>query len=210
MSDNSEDFDKYCELREKENTCDISLGCIRCWLNDECGTRKSSGISFLWPDISNEYYVDELNKIECGKVDSPNNISPVIKYSLKNGVTVLWFGDMESDFLENVKDEINFTEVDVIFAPHHGRKTGKIPKDILDKIQPKLVIIGEAESEYLDYYENYNTITQNSAKNIVFECRSGEVDIFTSENFNHEYLQQKRSKHVWKTGESYRGTLDLD
>ena len=101
---------------------------------------------------------------------------------------------MENDFLDKIKDNVNFTKADVIFAPHHGRKTGKIPKSILDEIEPKLIIIGEAESDHIGYYEGYNTITQNTTKNIVLDCGNQEVNIYTTNDFNQNYLKQKNRK----------------
>ena len=208
-SDGSDDFDEYCKLRDGDHAFYINKGCSRKWMNEESDERGSSGINILWPDINNQYFKEELENIESGKTDSPNNISPIIKYSLKDGITALWFGDLENDFLDKIKDNINLSESDVIFAPHHGRKTGKIPKSILDKIKPKLIIIGEAESDYLEYYEGYNTITQNSAKDIVLDCEDQEVNIYTTSDFNNDFLKQKNRKKYWETDEIYRGTLEL-
>ena len=209
-SDDSDDFNEYCKLRDGEHAFYIRKGCSRRWMNLLDEERGSSGINILWPDTNNQDFKDELEKIESGKTDSPNNISPIIKYSLEDGITALWFGDLENDFLDKIKDNLTFSEADVIFAPHHGRKTGNIPKSILDEIKPKLIIIGEAESEYLDYYEGYNTITQNTAKDIVLDCGIHEVNIYTTNDFNHDYLKQKNKKTKWQTGEYYRGTLELD
>ena len=209
-SDGSIDFNEYCKLREGEHAFYIEKGCSRKWMNISDEERDASGINILWPDLNNSYFKEELERIENEKTDSPNNISPIIKYSLKNGVTVLWFGDLENDFLEKIQDYVEFSNAYIIFAPHHGRKSGKIPKSILDKIKPKLIVIGEAGSDYIDYYESYDTITQNSAGNIVFDCGFMEVDVYTSADFNHDYLKQKRKKSYWETGEKYRGTLELD
>lgn len=208
-SDDSEDFNEYCKLRDGDHAFYIEKGCSRRWMNQKDGERGSSGINILWPDINNQNFIDELEKIESGKTDSPNNISPIIKYSLEDGITALWFGDLENDYLDKIKEYITFPKADVIFASHHGRKTGKIPKSILDKIEPKLIIIGEADPDYLDYYQGYDTITQNTAKNIVLDCGDMEVDIYTTNDFNHDYLKQK-NKDNRKIGEEYRGTLELD
>lgn len=84
---------------------------------------------------------------------------------------------METDFLNKIKDEIDFEEVDIIFAPHHGRESGKIPNDVLKILNPRIIVIGEAKSKDLNYYSGYNTITQNSSGDITFECVSGKIHI---------------------------------
>ena len=38
------------------------------------------------------------------------------------------------------------------FAPHHGRSSGKLPSDWLSAIDPKIIVIGGADSTMLDYY----------------------------------------------------------
>ncbi|WP_299524911.1 hypothetical protein [uncultured Methanobrevibacter sp.] len=212
--DDEDDFNKYCELRDNvDKHFPIFKNCSRKWLNQTYGANDdigSSEIFILWPNINNESFKYELEKLENGENDSANNISPIIKYSLDGGVTALWFGDMENDFLEKVKDEIDFPKADVIFAPHHGRNSGKIPKDILDKIEPKLIIIGEAKSEYLNYYDGFNTITQNTAKNIVLECVTGKIDVYTEKEFDEDFLKFENGKCRLFSGEQYRGTLNLN
>lgn len=209
--DNEEDFNKYCELRDDaKKHFFIYKNCSRKWMNRSDEDRGSSGISILWPDTNNESFKEELKKLENEEKDSANNISPIIEYSLNKGITALWFGDMESDFLEKIKDKIDFPKADVIFAPHHGRNSGKIPKDILDKIEPKIIIIGEAKSEYLNYYEDFDTITQNTTKNIVLDCTAGKIDVYTENKFDNDFLEYENHKNTLASGERYRGTLYLN
>ncbi|EOU1715569.1 MBL fold metallo-hydrolase [Clostridium perfringens] len=201
----SEDFKKYCELRDSSKKAFyIEKGCSRNWMNQSSNERGSSGISILWPDTDNKEFKKELEKVKEG--DSPNNISPIIKYSLEDGVRCLWMGDIEADFLDNVKEEIDFGKVDILFAPHHGRKSGKIPEDILKEINPKLIIIGEAPSKYLNYYNNYNTITQNTSKEIVLECEERNVHIYVgNSNYSVDFLKNKNKTSF----ENYIGTLEV-
>lgn len=189
--DKTEDFKYYCELRDGEKAYYVYAGCMRKWLNMEDEDIGNSRINFLWPDTNNEHFKEALNLANKGK--EYNNISPIFTYSLENGVTVMWMGDIESDFLEKIKDCIDWPEIDILFAPHHGRKSAKIPSDILDKLKPRLVIIGEAPSKDLEYcYKPYNTITQNSAGDIVFECVEKEVHVYISnENYKANFLENK-------------------
>ena len=113
-------------------------------------------------------------------------------------------GDLETDFLEKIKDQVDWPEINVLFAPHHGRESGKIPKRILSAMAPDIIIIGEAPSQYLDYYGDYNTITQNSAGMIGFECVKNKVHIYVSnERYQADFLEDLGAT----TYQNYLGTL---
>ena len=193
----TESFKKYCELRDSKKAFNIYCGCSRKWMNEAGNNDQgvyigSSGINIVWPKTENENYKEAL--IEAKNGGSPNNISPVIKYSLQDGVTVLWFGDLEKDFMESIEDNIDLPKADIIFAPHHGRKSGKLPTSWLETIEPQVIIIGEAASDNLDYYKDYNTITQNTAKDITLSCVEGKVHFYSS-NINYskrEYLKDEK------------------
>lgn len=206
--DATEDFNRYCELRDSNKAFHIYRGCSRCWMNKDDDEKKygSSGIYVLWPDINNADYKTELAKVKDG--ESPNNISPIIKYSLQDGVKVLWFGDLENVFMEKIKDAIELPQADIIFAPHHGRDSGTIPKEWLESIAPKIVIIGEAPSENINYLSGYNTITQNSAGDIILDCGDGVVDIYVSKDkYSVKFLNDEKKKDNY--GAFYLGTLYL-
>ena len=87
----------------------------------------------------------------------------MIRYSVEGGGSYLWMGDLETDFMKNIEDDLELPKSKILFAPHHGRKSGRVPKSILDDINPEIIVIGEADSGDLDYYQGYETITQNSA-----------------------------------------------
>lgn len=202
--DETTDFEKYCELRDSDKAFYLHKDCSRKWINQNDDERGSAGISILWPITDNKYYKEALKKAESG--ESPNNISPIVKYSLNDGVTMLWMGDLETDFMNNIKDDLKLPEVDILFAPHHGRDTGKVPEEWLDKMNPKMVIIGEAPSEHLNYYSDYNTITQNSAGNIIFECVTNKVHIYVSnKNYSVDFLDDENMNSY----RNYIGTLNL-
>ena len=126
---------------------------------------------------------------------------------VEDGVAVLWMGDLETDFMEAVENALDLPRVDILFAPHHGRDSGKIPESMLTKMSPKIIVIGEAPSEHLNYYVGYNTITQNSAGNIVFECEHKKVHVFTSNPYEVGFLDDESKT---RSGFHYVGTLDLD
>lgn len=184
----TDDFKHYCELRDGEHHYYIFKGCKRKWMNDHDSTdpedNGSSGIDCLWPITTNDYFQAAQEDAKDGL--AYNNLSPIIKYSLNEGASILWMGDMEHDFLEYIKDEVRWPSIDVLFAPHHGRSSGKVSADVLKKLAPNLIIIGEAPSKDLDYYQDYNTITQNSAGDITFNCTEGYTHIYLS-NSNYTY-----------------------
>ena len=183
----SASFKHYCKLRDdSKKAYYVCKGCKRKWMN-ECNESDPqdngcAGINFLWPITSNSDYKDELKKAKEGKAF--NNISPIFTYSLNNGVKAMWMGDIEKDFLEKIKDNIDWPGIDILFAPHHGRDSGKVPTDILKKVKPTIIVIGEAPSENIYYYDGYNTITQNSAKDITFKCETEKVHVYVS-NYNY-------------------------
>ncbi|WP_071395066.1 ComEC/Rec2 family competence protein [Bacillus tuaregi] len=205
--DETVDFKKYCELRDdSKKAFYIKKGVSRKWMNQSDEERGSAGINILWPDTDNADFKDALDKAKNG--ESPNNISAIIKYSLENGVTVLWLGDLETDFMEKIKDEVEWPKVDILFAPHHGRESGKIPQEILDNLDPKIIIIGEAPSKNLNYYQGYNKITQNSAGDITFECVTNKVHIYVSnENYTIDFLNNENLNDFGS--HTYLGTLNL-
>ena len=208
-TDESEDFEKYCELRDSDKAFYLYKGCKRKWLNmndeDDGKNYGLSGINFIWPITDNSDYKDALENAKNG--ESPNNISPIFTYSLEDGVTAMWMGDIENTFLDKIKYEIDWEEIYILFAPHHGRESGKVPTSILNELKPKLIVIGEAPSDDLNYYNDYNTITQNTAGDIVFECESSKVHIYVSnENYNVSFLKDERKPNTYG---KYIGTLDV-
>ena len=187
----SEDFTRYKSLRDdSKKAFYLERGCQRKWMNQSDETRDSAGINIRWPIVTNEHFEEALEQAEDG--GSPNNISPIIRYSLENGAKVMWMGDLETDFMEKIQDAITPEPSHVLFAPHHGRKSGRVPKDWLEKIDPTIIVVGEAPSTDLTYYDEWDTITQNSAGDIVFQCLSGKTHVFVSKStYSVDFLDKK-------------------
>ncbi|WP_448983983.1 hypothetical protein [Olsenella uli] len=187
--DETASFKRYKKLRDDmQRAFYIHRGCSRRWMNESDETRGSAGINILWPDTSNDAFLKHLAIAEQG--GNSNNICPIIKYSLENGAVVIWMGDLESNVMEEIVDEVDLPKTDILFAPHHGRKSGHVPKKWLDIMEPKIVVVGEAPSKDLNYYSDYNTITQNSAGDIEFDCGTGKVHVrVSSSNYEAGFLQ---------------------
>lgn len=201
------DFIKYCELRDDpKKPFYIYKGCSRKWMNIGNTERGTSGINVLWPVTDNDYYQTVLEGANNG--GSPNNLSPIIKYKRKNSATFLWLGDLEKDFMNKIKDDVSLEPANILFAPHHGRKSGTIPDKWLNEINPDIIVVGEAPSEDLNYYQNYNTITQNTAGHIEFECLDGEINIYVSNiNYSVDFLQFNFLRNF---NSYYIGTINFD
>ena len=204
----SSGFKRYCSLRDSAKAFYIDRGCTRMWMNQSSSERDGAGINVLWPVISNSHFKDALKNAKEGK--SPNNISPIATYSVENGAKFIWFGDLENDFMESIKDEISLPNCNVLFAPHHGRKSGRVPDKFLEEIDPDIIVMGEAPSKNLDYagYDDYNKITQNSAGDIVFDNSYKRIDIYVSEaNYSVDFLTDEGMADNYNC--FYLGTLNL-
>ena len=190
-TDDTTSFKYYRGLRDDtKKAFYIYKDCSRKWMNESSDERGSSGISILWPDTGNTNFKEQLEISKNG--GNANNLSPIIKYSREKGVVALWFGDLESEFMSSISGAVSLPKADIVFAPHHGRSSGKLPSSWLSAIDPKIIVIGEADSTMLDYYKGYHTITQNSAKDIVFDCCTGKVHVYVSNpNYSVSYLSDE-------------------
>lgn len=179
--DETDSFIHYCKLRDGDKAFYIYKGCKRKWMNQDDATRGQSGISILWPDTTHAAFTDALGASNAG--ESYNNISAVARYEIEGGASFLWLGDLETDFMESIFDSIELAKTTIVFASHHGRASGKIPNSWLEKLDPQLIVIGEAQSRHLHYYTGYKTLTQNSAGDITMDCQGNKVHIYASEKY---------------------------
>lgn len=201
--DETTGFKRYCKLRDGDKVFNIYKNCSRKWMNQKDTERGSSGINILWPNTSNQFFKDALAIAKDG--GSPNNISPIITYSVGEA-KYQWMGDLETTFMENIENDVTLSKVNILFAPHHGRDSGKIPKSMLDKLKPDIIIIGEAPAANLNYYQGYNTITQNTAGDITFVNDGKEIHIYVSnQNYSVNFLKKKNKSEY----NYYLGTLDI-
>ncbi|MFD2568921.1 hypothetical protein [Pseudotenacibaculum haliotis] len=201
-------FIRYKSMRGSDKAYNVYRGCSRKWMNRSGEGRECAGINFQWPKTDNSDYKDALKKAKDG--GSPNNISPIFTYSIEDNGTFIWMGDLENDFMEKIKSTITLPSIDILFAPHHGRKSGKVPKEMMDEMDPKIVIMGEAPSANLDYagYDGYNKITQNSAGDILFDCVDSQIDIYVSnDSYSVNFLVNKNLPNKYNC--YYLGTLEI-
>ena len=204
--DETTSFKHYCKLRDDAGKAYyIFKGCSRKWMNEESDERGSSGISVLWPDTSNPDFKDAL--VACNTGESYNNVSAVIRYALQDGASLMWLGDLETEFMEKITKHIKLEKTTIVFASHHGRDSGKIPDSWLEKLDPQIIVIGEAPSRHLNYYTGYTTITQNSAGDITMECVDDKVHFYVS---NPDYKHATLSNEDKTTFENYVGSITVE
>ena len=195
------DFERYCELRDSDRAFYLQRHCSRRWMNEHDAERGSSGISVLWPVLDNPDFQKALSSTEDG--DSPNNLSTIIRYSRENGVTMLWLGDLETDFMETIEDEIELPKADVVFAAHHGR--ARMPTKWMNEMDPTVVVLGEAPPEHLEYYSGRDHIRQNATGDITFENVGGMTHIYVdSDSYTADFLQ---NEHMPDSYGTYLGSL---
>lgn len=174
----SASFERYCQARDGETAFYLYKNCQRRWLNQADENRGSSGLAVLWPDTNNDDFRRALR--DAADAVAFNNMCPVLRYSLIGGASAMWIGDLETDFMEAIFPHIELEKTSIVFAPHHGRDSGKIPNSWLERLDPQIIVIGEAPSRHLNYYTGYKIITQNRAGDITFDCTGNMVHIYAS------------------------------
>lgn len=201
----TDSFLHYKSLRDGDKTFYLEKGVRRRWLNASDDTRSAAGVQVLWPNVDNPNYVEALRKCDAG--ESPNNVSCVLRYALKGGASFMWLGDLETEFMESIVDDIELEKTTVVFASHHGRKSGKIPDSWLEKLDPQIIVIGEAPSRHMHYYTGYKTITQNTAGHITMDCADGYVHFYVT---NEKYARDFLSYETQSKFPGYIGSLEVE
>jgi beta-lactamase superfamily II metal-dependent hydrolase len=199
-------FKRYCRLRDGDKAFYISKECQRKWMNQSSDERRTSGIQILWPDTSTPIFKNALSDANAGI--AYNNLSPVIRYSIEDGPSFMWLGDLETQFMEDIGSFIDLPKTSIVFASHHGRKSGKVPDSWLERLRPEIIIIGEAPSRHLHYYTGYSTLTQNRTGDITMDCAgNGKVHVYVS---NENYEKREWLADEWQdTFPNYIGTLTV-
>ena len=178
---NKEDWDFYQQVRTKAQdpkVLHIYAGSRGKYYNqDEDGNSGADGLYILAPT---QDLVDSANS--CREY---NDCSYVILYK-SNNKKIVFAGDSAEKtwdyILEHHKEDV--ADVDILVAPHHGRKTGG-NDDYLDTLKPKLTLFGNAKSKYLDYSswirKGLDHITNNQANCIIMNTfgKNG-IDVFVT------------------------------
>ena len=172
-----------------------------------------------------EYYTNDgfeiisPNKKLVEKLKKSNNpdwneISYVILHNVYNR-KILYCGDSGNKAWKNIMEDENLLDkirdIDILLAPHHGRKTGGDDLNkYLNQLNPKLAILGNTEnSEHKNYSAFYNRripiLTNNEAGDIIVTVEKhveinnniyGNIYIEMSKNNWNNLLKTK--KENWK------------
>ena len=165
-----EDWDRYARViagnEPRTQSIHVQAGAKFKYANqDDTQDGVGDALKILAP---NQALIDEGNK----KQDF-NDASYVVLYRSAIG-KVLLAGDAHDATWEYVKQhyEQDASNVDLLIAPHHGRKSGR-SYEFLDFVKPKLTLFGCAPSEHLAYdawnYRKLRHITNNQCGSIVAE-----------------------------------------
>lgn len=192
---NKEDWEFYQEIRNSEQSpkvLHLYAGSHGQFYNqDENGESGADGLYLLAPTIE---LVEEANNTK-----EYNDCSYVILYRTGNGKKIVFAGDSAEKtwnyILENYKEDV--TDIDILVAPHHGRKTGG-NDEYLDILNPKLTLFGNAKSQYLDYSSwnnrNLDHITNNQANCIILDTNGiNGIDVYVT----YETFARKRNSDTF-------------
>jgi competence protein ComEC len=116
--------------------------------------------------------------------DDFNDGCYVILYRSAGG-RVLFAGDSHDEtwdhILANHADDVQ--NVDLLIAPHHGRKSGR-SYEFLDIVNPALTLFGNANSEHLAYgawnYRGLPVITNNQAGCVVVDTNANPMAVYVT------------------------------
>ena len=184
------DWDFYHKIRKSQKSpivLNLLAGSKGIYYNQtENGKSGPDGLHILAPTKT---LIDEANETK-----EYNDCSYVILYKV-NDKKIIFSGDSAEKtwnyILENHKADV--TDVDVLIAPHHGRKSGG-NNDYLDVLKPKLTLFGNAKSQYLNYNawnsRNLDHITNNQANCVILNA-DGEngIDVYVT----YETFAKKRN-----------------
>jgi beta-lactamase superfamily II metal-dependent hydrolase len=109
---------------------------------------------------------------------------------------ILFSGDTHDKSWEHIIDkyEDDVSNIDVLFAPHHGRDS-KRDYSFLDTVKPRVTLFGNASSKHLAY-DKYPKpkITNNQAGYVVMDIELSKITFYVK---NYEYARDYKAKKGW-------------
>lgn len=183
----AEDWECYQRLRKSE----INPKAVRFYANDtkkyfaadDNGMKKNDFFHILSPTKD---MVDEANK--AAEWNDSNNCSYVLLYSIE-GRKVLFCGDIGKGALEDIISRFKkeLTDIDVLVAPHHGRKGDIDDFSFLKIMNPKLVLIGNSPSG-----DSAKAEYSKEVKNVLSTEDAGDIVLRVSHRNIFIYIKKKK------------------
>jgi len=183
---NEEDWKFYKQLRDTNPDSDprrlaLLSGARGQFYNvGEDGTAGGDDLYILAPT---QELVDTANE-----TDDYNRCSYVLLFRAGDH-RIVFGGDSHDEtwehILQNYEDEV--TDIDLLIAPHHGRKSGR-SYEFLDTLRPTLTFFGNARWEHLAYsawrQRGLSFVTNNQANCMVVDTSTTPMTLYvTHEHF---------------------------
>ncbi len=192
---NPEDWKFYTQLRSGKIT---STKRLTYYAGNSNSYFKEDNIKILCPSPE---LVGQANK-EGGDI---HDLSYVLLFTFpkKGGGEwkIIFSGDSHDNswnhILEKYKEDVQ--EVDVLFAPHHGRDSNR-SYEFLKTLEPKLTLFGNASSSHLAYNSyNKTRITNNQAGYVILDITEDRLLVLVK---NKVFADNFRNKDGRKWGEA--------
>ncbi len=141
------------------------------------GAGGGDGLHILAPT---QELVDAANDVD----EEYNRCSYVLLYRTGDH-RIVFGGDSHDETWDQILDKHNadVTDVDLLIAPHHGRKSGRSYR-FLDTLTPTLTFFGNARSEHLAYgawrSRGLSIITNNQANCMVVDASTKPMTLYVT------------------------------
>ena len=202
-----EDWDFYKRLRDTNPKTDpkrltlLSGATGQYYNRNDDGRGGGDGLHVLAPS---QALVDRAND---GAGDY-HDASYVVLYKT-GGNRIVFGGDSHDATWDHILEEHeeDVTDIDLLIAPHHGRKSGRSYK-FLDTLTPTLTFFGNAPHEHLAYdawnRRGLQKITNNQANCMVVDVSSSPTMLYvTHENFARRlnaFTSYDQTRRAWYVG----------
>ncbi len=157
----------------------------------------------------NSYYTEDHIRIlsptsellkNANKNGDYNDLSYVLLFTppkTNNGNwKILFAGDSDNATWEHIlaNHVAEVSNIDVLFAPHHGRDSGR-NFDFLKTLNPRVTLFGNASSKHLAYNSYKPTrLTNNQAGYIVLDIKDNEIIFYVK---NYDFAKVYKDKRGW-------------
>lgn len=173
------DWDEYVAVRDgkREGTTIVTPRAGGRFKFANKNEDETTGGDALYIYAPNQALVDAANN-----ADDPNDGSYVIIYHTRGG-KIIFPGDAHDETWKFVTTKYpdHIKDCSVLIFPHHGRKSDR-SYEFLDKIKPKLTLLGCAPCEHMAYdalnRRNLEHITNNQGGNILLSANDQGIDVF--------------------------------